>query len=59
MNVIFNPANEFVLIKDLSDTINFKAIDKEFNSLKFQNNQFNRISNRLDFFSYLLFRSHS
>jgi uncharacterized protein (TIGR02466 family) len=57
MNVIFNPANEFVLIKDLSDTINFKAIDKEFNSLKFQNNQFNRISNRLDFFDKNTFKT--
>ena len=34
MNVVLNPANEFILIKDMSDVINFKLVDKEFNSLK-------------------------
>jgi uncharacterized protein (TIGR02466 family) len=50
MNVVLNPANDFILIKDMSDVINFKLIDKEFNNLKFQNNQFNRISINVDFF---------
>lgn len=57
MNVVLNPANEFILIKDMSDIINFKLIDKEFNNLKFQNNQFNRISVNVDFFDKNAFKT--
>ena len=57
MNVVLNPANDFILIKDMSDIINFKLIDKEFNNLKFQNNQFNRISINTDFFDKNTFKT--
>ena len=57
MDKVFNLHNDFILIKDISNVINFKAIDKEFNSLKFQNNQFNKISSNLNFFDKNTFRT--
>jgi len=48
--IIVDPAQEIIYMRDMSDMIDFKSINKKFNSIKFINNELNEISYKLDFF---------
>ena len=48
--IIVDPAQEIIYMRDMSDIIDFKSINKKFNSIKFINNELNEISYKLDFF---------
>jgi uncharacterized protein (TIGR02466 family) len=54
---VLSPANELILIKDMTDIIDFKSINTEFNKLKFINNQFNEVSFGLNFFDNTIFEN--
>lgn len=51
MDTIINTATNFILIKDMSDYINFEEINIQFEKLKFHKNTSNEISTNLDFFN--------
>lgn len=55
MNNLLNTAQQFVYIKDLRDNLDWNIIDKEFNSLTFKPNVYNRISTNMNFFDRDLF----
>jgi uncharacterized protein (TIGR02466 family) len=52
---VVSPANELIYIKDMTDIIDFKSINTEFNKLQFINNEFNEITVELQFFNNLIF----
>jgi hypothetical protein len=55
--IILSPAQELIYIKDMTDIIDFKSINKEFNNEKFIKNEFNEISLKLDFFDNKKFQN--
>ena len=57
MNMILNPAQELIYIKDMTNILDFKSINTEFNNLKFTNNQYNDISVGLKFFDDIIFKN--
>ena len=57
MHIVLTPANELIYIKDMTDIIDFKSINTEFNKLKFINNEFNEISHGLKFFDNNIFEN--
>jgi uncharacterized protein (TIGR02466 family) len=54
---VLSPANELIYVKDMTDIIDFKSINTEFNKLLFVNNEFNEISNGLQFFDNNIFEN--
>jgi uncharacterized protein (TIGR02466 family) len=56
MNMILNPAQELIYIKDMTNLIDFKSINTEFNNLEFIKNQYNEITNQLKFFDNIIFQ---
>ena len=54
---VLSPANELIFIKDMTDIIDFKSINTEFNKLAFTKNQFNDISSGLNFFDNTIFEN--
>ena len=59
MNMILNPAQELIYIKDMTNLIDFKSINTEFNNLEFVKNQYNEITNQLKFFDNIIFQDKS
>ena len=57
MHIVFTPANELIYIKDMTDIIDFKSINTEFNKLKFIKNQYNDITYGLKFFDNNIFEN--
>jgi uncharacterized protein (TIGR02466 family) len=57
MNMILSPAQELIYIKDMSNIIDFKSINTEFNNLEFVKNQYNEIANGLKFFDNTIFQN--
>lgn len=51
MNKFINCAKKLILLKDMSDQIDFASIQKEFDQLEFVTNVENSISTDMDFFS--------
>jgi uncharacterized protein (TIGR02466 family) len=56
MNMILNPAQELIYIKDMTNLIDFKSINTEFNNLEFVKNKHNEITNQLKFFDNIIFQ---
>jgi len=54
---VLSPANELIYVRDMTDIIDFKSINTEFNKLSFVNNQFNEISLGLTFFDNNIFEN--
>jgi len=50
MNNLVNIQNNFMLVKDLTDIVDFEVIEKEFSSLSWKKNQYNHISEDFNFF---------
>lgn len=50
MDQFINIASNCILVKDMSNIIDFKTIDEEFDKLSFVENQYNHISTDLNFF---------
>lgn len=50
MDRIFNISQKFILVKDLSQEVNFDLINDEFNKLTFKENIDNKISEEMNFF---------
>lgn len=50
MNNFVNIQNNFILVKDLTDTVDFELIRKEFSSLSWQENKYNHVSEEFYFF---------
>ena len=57
MNLVLNPANELIYIKDMTDIIDFTAINNKFNNLKFIKNTENEITHKLNFFDDIKFQN--
>jgi len=57
MNMVLNPAQELIYIKDMSNIIDFKSINTEFNKLTFTKNQYNEITVGLKFFDNIIFQN--
>ena len=51
MNKVFNASQKFILVKNLSDEVNFELINDEFNKLSWKNNVDNKISIEMNFFN--------
>jgi Putative 2OG-Fe(II) oxygenase len=50
MDQFLNVNSNYILVKDMSNVIDFDLVNKEFNKLEFQKNTLNQISTRSDFF---------
>ena len=57
MNMVLNPAQELIYIKDMSNIVDFKSINAEFNKLTFTKNQYNEITVGLKFFDNIIFQN--
>lgn len=55
--MVLNPAQELIYIKDMSNIIDFKSINTEFNKLTFTKNQYNEITVGLKFFDNIIFQN--
>jgi hypothetical protein len=56
MEMLFNTSNKYVLIKDMSDIIDFKTINNEFDGLSFKDNIANKVSNEMNLFDKDIFK---
>ena len=56
MEMLFNTSNKYVLIKDMSDIIDFKTINNEFDTLSFKDNIANKVSNEMNLFDKDIFK---
>ena len=56
MNNFLNCAKKLILVKDMSESIDFDLIDKQFNLLEFRENITNDISSELNLFDDTMFR---
>lgn len=50
MEMLFNAASKYILVKDMTDVLDFDAINTEFDTLAYKPNIANKISIEMDFF---------
>ena len=50
MEMLFNAASKYILVKDMTDVLDFDAINEEFDTLAYKSNIANKISIEMDFF---------
>lgn len=50
MEMLFNAASKFILIKDMTDVLDFENINNEFNTLAFKQNIANKVSIEMNLF---------
>ena len=55
MEMLFNTASKYILIKDMSDIIDFKTINDAFDGLSFKDNIANKISIEMNLFDKDIF----
>jgi len=57
MDMVFNPGNEFIYIKDMNNILDFTPINTTFNSLTFQRNAENEITSKINLFDNIIFQN--
>ena len=55
MQMIFNISQKFIIIKDMTDVIDFAPINQEFDKLDFKDNISNHVSNEMNLFDKDIF----
>jgi len=55
MDTLFNTSQKFILIKDMTDLLDFNTIEQEFNQLTWKENIANKISSDMNFFDRPVF----
>jgi hypothetical protein len=55
MDMLFNASQKLILVKDMTNILNFDLINQEFNKLTFKNNVSNLISEEMHFFDKEIF----
>ncbi len=51
MEMLFNAASKYILVKDMTNILDFDAINKEYNTLAWKNNIANKVSIEMELFS--------